>query len=152
MDDMIGPGQIEPGPAGLDRKNHKRNIILAIKCFRHLLPALHSRPAMQNESLGMKDLFQKFRQMLRNLSVLRKYKDTLSLFVDGLTDLAKHGKFAALLRVVSLLSQELIRVVTDLLELGDGRKNNPAALHSFRFRNCLLQLAYLLAVEHDLLC
>ena len=115
MNHVVGAGEVEAGAARLDGEDHEGDIFLPVEFLHHLLAALHASAPVQNESLRVENLFEVSGEVFRDLPVLSKDKDAFALLVNGLADVAEHGKFPALLRVVGLLPEELVGMVADLL-------------------------------------
>ena len=81
---------------------------------------------------------------------LRKYQHAFLTFDHGLADLLQPLELAAVSRIVVVLTQELSRVITNLLELHQRGQDHSVAFNAFRRFESLLEIVQRPFVKRDL--
>ncbi len=98
----------------------------------------------------MKDLFQEVMEGFCHFFELGENKDLLSFFIDGFADFTKSLKFAALFFFKSSGPEVLVRMIADLLELHQRRKDQALSLNPFCFLDGFSNVLNQLSIEKDL--
>ena len=125
---MVGAGQIEAGTAGFEREDEKPGAIVALEFLYHVISPPPGHAAVEEEHFAAEFFLEVVLQNSAHLGELSEDQGAVPCGQCFLQHLAQARQLARASGDRGVVSQELGRVVADLLELGKGRQDQAAAL------------------------
>ena len=147
---VLGGGQVQAGPAGLQRQDEKGGAVLALELVDELFAARHRRAAVEHQSGAAENRRQEAHQRLGNLAKLREDQRLFLARRDLLAEFGQAGELAALIGIEAPVAQELARVVAQLLESHQVGQHDAAPLDVVEPAERLAQFLDQLGVEGGL--
>jgi hypothetical protein len=130
MKDMVGAGQVEAGPAGLQGKHEDARPCRVLEAFDHFIAPLLGHGAVQEQDLLPEDFLQVPPQQFAHLGELGEDQGPVADFEDLFEHLGQARQLAGTTLNGGVVAEELRRMVAHLLELGQGGEDQSFALDS----------------------
>ncbi|MNI24387.1 hypothetical protein D3C73_780040 [compost metagenome] len=132
MQHMVGPCQIKPHTSGFERQYEKGRAFPLLESMNHFITLPLGNSTVQKERSLPVPSGQSADQKFPHRHILGKDQGRFSKLGNAVEHLEHHFHFAGSLTALSpsFIPPEKLRMITDLLQLGQGRQHQSPAGHA----------------------